>query len=400
MKTFQVENFGPIEDARVALGDLTFIIGEQASGKSLFLELLKLSVDKAKIVDTLQRYNFILRGENFAKRLLDFYLGEGMSSLWTDETKIALDDQEVVLDLKTRSQSPSNRLFYVPAQRIFSLDDGRPKSFTEFNQSTTPYVLRDFSEMLRLFLQIGIGEEGVIYPQPNRIKGKIKERLDQDIFHHAQIVMDQASGQQKMKLEVDGARLPFLAWSAGQKEFAPLLLAFYCLTGPAIPIIRSEDYQIVVIEEPEMGLHASAIRSILLQILDLVTQGKQVIVSTHSTIFLEFAWAFQRVKSSPQAVELLLELFGIKENIAAKNRTEAKKMKRKNVGVKKMFEQLLEKCISTHLFYRKDPKGKVVSQDISQLDAFSDLSEEVDWGGLSSFAERANEVVAKVASEM
>ena len=50
----KVENFGPIGKADVTFGDLTFLVGAQASGKSLFLELLKLLVDKDAIVETLR----------------------------------------------------------------------------------------------------------------------------------------------------------------------------------------------------------------------------------------------------------------------------------------------------------------------------------------------------------
>ena len=60
MDKLKVENFGPIEKADVTFGDLTFLVGAQASGKSLFLELLKLLVDKDAIVETLRKYNYII----------------------------------------------------------------------------------------------------------------------------------------------------------------------------------------------------------------------------------------------------------------------------------------------------------------------------------------------------
>lgn len=49
-----INNFGPIKEAKIDFGDLTFIIGPQASGKSLALELLKLILDKYHIVSTLK----------------------------------------------------------------------------------------------------------------------------------------------------------------------------------------------------------------------------------------------------------------------------------------------------------------------------------------------------------
>lgn len=391
MDSLHIKNFGPIQEADVTFGDLTFIIGEQASGKSLFLELLKLGIDRTEIIETLRHYNFILK-EGYPERLLDYYFGEGLSALWSEQTSVALDGYTIerarLLDTGREQESRSNnraknKLFYIPAQRILSLDDGRPKSFTEFNQSSTPYVLRDFSETLRLFLQVGVDEQGEVYPRKNRIKGRIKQGFDNHIFHMGRIIMEDVSGQQKMKLTIGETKLPFLAWSAGQKEFAPLLLAMYCLTGPAIPIIQSQDYKYVVIEEPEMGLHAAAIRAVLLQILDLVSQGKRVVVSTHSTTFLEFAWVFQQVKSSPEAVDLLFRLFGFELNSSK--------------SMRQLFTKLLGKQVKTYLFHRD--RGLVVARDISQLDAFSEFDSESSWGGLLAFAERANEVVAKAHAE-
>lgn len=391
MDTLHVKNFGPIREANISFGDLTFIIGEQASGKSLFLELLKLGIDRTEIIETLRHYNFILK-EGYPERLLDYYFGEGLSALWSEQTSVALDGYTIerarLLDRGSEQESrpnngAKNKLFYIPAQRILSLDDGRPKSFTEFNQSSTPYVLRDFSETLRLFLQVGVDEQGEIYPRKNRIKGRIKQGFDNHIFHMGRIIMEDVSGQQKMKLTIGETKLPFLAWSAGQKEFAPLLLAMYCLTGPAIPIIQSQNYTYVVIEEPEMGLHAAAIRAVLLQILDLVSQGKRVVVSTHSTIFLEFAWVFQQVKSSPEAVDLLFRLFGFELNSSK--------------SMRELFTKLLGKQVKTYLFHRK--KDLVVARDISQLDAFSEFAGESYWGGLLAFADRANEVVARAHTE-
>lgn len=49
-----------IKSVDVNLGDLTILVGPQASGKSLFLELFKLVIDKNSIVETLRKYNYIL----------------------------------------------------------------------------------------------------------------------------------------------------------------------------------------------------------------------------------------------------------------------------------------------------------------------------------------------------
>ena len=71
MKRFIVQNFGPIEDDSVDFGDLTILVGPQASGKSVFLETLKLVIDRDSVINTLDRYNYII-GHN-TKKILNVY---------------------------------------------------------------------------------------------------------------------------------------------------------------------------------------------------------------------------------------------------------------------------------------------------------------------------------------
>ncbi len=142
---FKVRNFGPITDAKVAFGDLTILIGPQASGKSLFLELFKLVKDHDHIVSTLKKYNYIL-GKSTSLSLLEYYFGEGLSSLVKESTEVNSNGNDVTVRLTSTSIRTSGALcesvFYVPAQRILSIADGRPKNFMEFDLST-PYVLRE-----------------------------------------------------------------------------------------------------------------------------------------------------------------------------------------------------------------------------------------------------------------
>lgn len=115
--------------------------------------------------------------------------------------------------------------FYVPAQRILRLSDGRPKNFMEFDLST-PYVLRAFSEILRLFFQNGMSGN-TVFPMGNRLDGALQKSFSDSIFHDGKVVMDERTGQKKMRMEIGGMNVPFMTWSAAQKEFMPLLIAFY-----------------------------------------------------------------------------------------------------------------------------------------------------------------------------
>lgn len=379
MDKLSIQQFGPIDNISVDFGDLTILVGPQASGKSIALETLKLAIDRDHIIETLDRYNYII-GHN-TDNILNVYFGEGMSGIWRSESKIEIDGNPFLRkNMPKKSDGTDETLFYIPAQRIMSISDGRPKNFMEFD-SSSPYVLRSFSETLRLFMQHGLGHSDVLFPMKNRLKGFLRHSFDETIFHRAKIAMKDQSGQKKLILSIDGMNIPFMSWSAGQKEFMPLLLAFYCLSGPPSKVVKKEKYKYVVIEEPEMGLHPHAIISVILQILELTqTGGYKVIVSTHSPVFLEFAWAFNTLKSNKSnRYEALSAIFRIPNGSPVHN----------------MLEGLFNKNIRTYYLQRQNNNGKVVSLDISSLDVSANDSMTADWGGLSEFSSRVSEIVSR-----
>lgn len=383
MNRFTLTNFGPIAHCDVAFGDLTILVGEQASGKSLFLEMLKLAIDRDSVIGTLDRYNYIL-GHN-TNKILDLYLGDGMAGLWKEDTEIALDSESFMLKALPKNADPNKvdeSLFYVPAQRILSIDDGRARNFMEFNNSA-PYVLRSFSETLRTFMQFGLGTGNkVVFPIKERLKDGQRNVFDKSIFHGAKAIMEERMGQRRMVLQVDGTTIPFMAWSAGQKEFMPLLLAFYALTGPPSKIIKKEQYKYVVLEEPEMGLHPKAILSVIMQILELMNLGYKVIISTHSPVFLEFSWAFNMIKGNKyRRIKALREIFDVPVDSS----------------MNKILKAVCNKKVNTFYFGRNPQTGKVTALDISSLDAFDENPLVADWGGLSKFSSKVSDVVSKYA---
>jgi energy-coupling factor transporter ATP-binding protein EcfA2 len=379
MKNLYISNLGPIGQVSVDFGDLTFLVGPQASGKSLFLELLKYIVDKEYILSNLRKYNFIIDKKN-PQKVLDVVFGDGLNKMFKPETEILFDNETISIDTLTKRNVPQKEsMFYIPAQRILSIADGRPKNFMEFDLST-PYVLRAFSETLRTYIQGFMGDPNTIFPISNRLKGVLKQSFNDNIFYGGKIVMEENAGQKKFQMKIDDMNLPFMTWSTGQKEFMPLLIAFYCLSGPSSPVFKKDNYQYVVIEEPEMGLHPQAIKAILLEVLELLHNGLKVIISTHSTTLLDFAWTFNAIKkaSSDRKEDALFKLFNI----------------RKTQASRQLFDGLFDKTLSTYYFSRA-ASGKVESTDISSLDAGSDNQAISGWGGLSQFSADAADVVYK-----
>ena len=379
MKSLKIQNFGPIGNVDVKFGDLTLLVGPQASGKSLFLELLKYVIDKDYVLANLRKFNYII-DKNNPKKVLDTFFGDGMYKIFKPSTVIAYNGHEITLDsLLKRNVPKKETMFYIPAQRILSIADGRPKYFMEFDMAT-PYVLRSFSETLRIYIQGAMGDPEMLFPISTRLKSALKQSFDENIFHGGKIVMEENSGQKKMKMKIDDMSIPFMTWSAGQKEFMPLLIAFYCLSGPASQVFKKDNYKYVVIEEPEMGLHPQAIKAVLLEILELIHNGLKVIISTHSTTLLDFAWAFNIVKNSSaeNKENALYEMFDLN----------------KNAATSQIFEGLLNKQLSTYYFCRSS-NGKVTSTNISSLDAGSEDSAISEWGGLSQFSSKVADIVYK-----
>ena len=154
-----------------------------------------------------------------------------------------------------------------------------------------------------------------------------------------------------------------------------MLFVFYRL-------VDGEPYKYIIIEEPEMGLHPRAINTIILQLLIFMQAGYRIIVSTHSPMFLEFAWAFNFLQS--------LKMAHFNEALA-----EILSMNKWEMG---MTDKVSTKTIKTY-FFRRNSNGKVSTKDISSLDVDDDDTIVSEWGGLSSFASKASEVVSKYAPD-
>jgi hypothetical protein len=222
-----------------------------------------------------------------------------------------------------------------------------------------------------------MGKVESIFPINNRLIKPLRQSFNDSIFHDGKVIMDERTGQKKLRMEIQGMSVPFMTWSAGQKEFMPLLMGFYWLCPPS-KVSKKDDYKYVVIEEPEMGLHPQAIKSVILQVIDLLSRDYKVIISTHSPVILEFAWAFNLLQKSKVGDDALFDLFEIK----------------KTSPTKRLFENILaNKKINTFYFSREN--NKVITRDITTLDAGSDDEAISEWGGLSQFSGRATDVVSK-----
>ena len=380
MEHIKLTSLGQITEADISFGDLTVFVGEQASGKSILLQLVKLILDAGDITQTLEKHGFDWQKkvENF----LFLYFGEGMQTIWNKEkTKVIVDKVDFTPRKALSKRKKDENLFLIPAHRVVTLKDGWPRAFTDY-ATGDPYVVKEFSEQLRLLMEAGlVSGEGAIFPQEGRMNKTLCDLIGKSIFGEAEVKLDRSGLRKRIVLEVEGTQLPFMTWSTGQREFTPLLLGLYWLM-PSGRARKKDNVNWVVIEEPEMGLHSKAISALLVVFLELLRRGYKVIVSTHSAQILELVWAIRLIAQSKNAPARLRQLLDLKPNVFSKNLAET---------------VLNGKIFKTYYFSRQDKTVNV--KDISTLDA-EDPDEAVsDWGGLTLFSTKSADVVTEAVWE-
>jgi energy-coupling factor transporter ATP-binding protein EcfA2 len=372
---FEVKKLGPIHDISFVLGDLTLLVGAQGTGKSIALQLLKLAHDRLSIARTARDNSLTW---STAQEFLDAYLGTGLGSSWRKSSVLRWKGKVVSLPPRDYSEPPEPKVFYVPAQRAITIADGWPRPFSSYRSA--PYVVREFGLHLQRILLASRGQE--IFPSPSRLKADLRRAIDEAVFHHATLELRRESVQNEMKLVHGEAELSYMAWSAGQREFVPLLLALYDLL-PASARTKHAAIDWVILEEPEMGLHPEAIAAAAALILDLLHRDYRVVVSTHHPLMLDVVWLIRELSATGSAKPKdLLRAFGLEPR----------------GDMTRMASNVLKKdCRVYNLIHTAEG---VVSRDISSLDPSAEDDATAGWGGLTGISERFHEQLGRVLDRM
>lgn len=371
-----LENFAQIRRASVDFGDLTLLIGPQATGKSLFLQWAKLAFDVADILHDFEQYGLQWHSD---REFCDLYFGDGYHTALRAATRITVGRTAKTLSslLEPRGRVGKGKLYYVPAHRSLLMADGWPRPFQQYF-SDTPYVARSYSERLRTLLSTSVSSRNVAAFSARRpFRRGVRKEIDQAVFHGAVMNSQIERGRQRLVLSPNARTdIPFMAWTAGQREFSPLLLSANELM-PA-KTLRKLPVEHVVLEEPEMGLHPKAIMVCVMLIVDLLHRGYRVTVSTHSPLLTTVAWALRQLQKAGATGRDYRALLGMPSDCAAQ------------------AESLAHKSIRAYYF---DYEGEqVFTRDISELDPGSHVMEEAGWGGLSGVAGSLGRGVASVVN--
>jgi hypothetical protein len=343
------------------------------------LQTLKLVLDRDHIHDVFRHHNVVVSGESGS--FLGGYYGKGMAAAWSgDKSQLHWDGKPYTLPelaKPTKALRRMERLFFIPAQRVMSLASGVTQNFGQFHYGD-PYTLRYFSDVVHDLHQNEFGSKSDLFPQSNRLNETLRKPVIEHLYGGSRLTVDSHDFTKRLVLKVPGHQegLPYTAWSAGQREFTPMLLGLYWLC-PAGGVQRREGIEWVVLEEPEMGLHPQGIEAVLLLVLELMRRGYKVILSTHSPVVLDLVWALQEFK--------------------AMGGTEGDVRKLLNLGsseyAKSLGNAILAKECRVYAFSRDN-----IMRDISRLSPMADESAEAEWGGPVGFASRTGQVIADVVN--
>lgn len=373
----KVRNFAQIAEADITFGDLTLLVGAQGTGKSLMLQWFKAALDGREIVEALQAAGHVTDN---SRVLIDLIFGAGMGEAWkAGETSVSFNGRRVLPKALRKAGAKVGTVFFVPAHRAMLISDGWASPFQKLT-SDTPVVARLFSQSLHdRFSSLG---EGPLFPLDRVLKAEYRNEIEKAVFHGGTVgIEEDRQHAKRLRLTHGEAHLPFMTWTAGQREFTPLLLGMYRLLPPR-KRVKDPDIDWVVIEEPEMGLHPQAVTAVMLLVLDLLWRGYRVVLSTHSPHVLTAVWMLRQMHENEAGWKRVCEAFGV---------TASKQMQ-------KVMEAALNKSYQTHLLAYEDD-GKVHSTDISSLDPGSDDERVAGWGGLTGFSSRFGDAVRRAVNE-
>lgn len=372
-----IQNFAHLKNVNLSFGDLTVLVGPQGAGKSLALQWMKVAMDGRQIVEALRAAGHPVERSEV---LIDLIFGSGMAPAW-HETRSAVHLARKSINPRniSRAGDGKEKLFFVPAHRSMLISDGWASPFQRLS-AETPAVARLFSQ--NLFDRFSGKDAGTLFPVEKRLKQDIRTKIDEAVFHGGKVGIEEDSQHaQRLRLTHGSMHLPFMTWTAGQREFTPLLLGLYHLL-PSVQQRRRTETDWVVLEEPEMGLHPQAVTAVMLLVLDLLWRGYKVVLSTHSPHVLTMLWMMRQLKEHQARWQLVCEAFDVPKSPAMKDLAVA----------------ALTKDYRAHLM-EFDSRGKVTSLDISSLDPTSEDERIAGWGGLTTYSSRFGDVVREAVNQ-
>lgn len=364
----EIEDFAQIARADILFGDLTVFVGAQGTGKNLTTQWLKAALDGNHIVASLRSMEDTPPNAS----IIDLIFGEGMDAAWCNKSIVKFNGKSVYTQTASIRGGKTERALYIPSHRATLIYNGYASPLQL--PPGTPAVARIFSQNLHDLLNANRGKR--LFPNKATLMKVYRDQIDDAIFHGGKVVLNRnRQSEDRLGITYGESTIPFMAWTAGQRAFTPLLLGLDRLQKK-----KSIDW--VIIEEPEMEQHPRSISAVLLLILDLLASDYRVVISTHSSCVLTAIWMLRILSERNARWQLVCDAFNAKPS----------------QQLKLMMKTALEKTYSVYAFVFKGD-GKVYSQDISSLDPCDEDNAISGWGGLTEFDSRFGDAVRRAVNE-
>ena len=157
-ETFSLENFGPIKKAEVEFGDLTVLIGPQATGKSIFLQMFKWHYDSQPILNHKRALGFIWPRN--VEEMLRLFLGESAKTLISNQSKLKGEPLKLVISDEMGVSATIENIIYVPANRDLIFTNNYIRNSNYGFQPLDPYILSAASGFIEYFLFVRYDKQG------------------------------------------------------------------------------------------------------------------------------------------------------------------------------------------------------------------------------------------------
>ena len=118
---FRILDIGQFADVSVEFGDLTLLVGAQGTGKSIFLQLFKLSQDQNYVKNTMSQF-----GQDWNMKskpgLMAAYFGEGMNHIWRPQSHIYLDGRDAVPSprMPVKEKNYAETIYYLNSRLVYN----------------------------------------------------------------------------------------------------------------------------------------------------------------------------------------------------------------------------------------------------------------------------------------
>jgi predicted ATPase len=274
VETVRIENFGCVRDARLELTRLHALIGPNDSGKSTVLSALRTASELIRL------------GENQLMQTgrTDSRGGSGTQiTMYWDATEVGVFRDKHTWEIRTTDRTTDTQTYHASLLSPPALDLARPAHGATLVR-WDPDAIRRPCELIPEGRSLSLGEKGEGLPA---IYEAILSR-DRAAFDEIE------AGVRRHFPTVKGIWLPTsngsrkalgVTLNDGTKVHADVMSEglLYWLAFAVLPYV--DPTAILLIEEPENGLHPSRIAEVV-QVLRAVSSRMQVILATHSPLVI------------------------------------------------------------------------------------------------------------------